>query len=89
MSCTCNAHDCAGLGICIVFVGSTVPILCSCVRDASYGSNGKFNNCVLMYNLHINFRHCNLESMFVCTYYVMVISEHCLACNHHLGCPLY
>ena len=35
-----------GMGVSVVFASSKVPLLCSCVCYASYGSNGKFSSCI-------------------------------------------
>lgn len=32
------------MGVYLVFVGTSVPFICSCIRYASYGSNGKLAN---------------------------------------------
>ena len=34
----------SGVGLYVIFAGSEVPLLCSCVCDASDGSNGKLNS---------------------------------------------
>lgn len=34
----------SGVGLYVIFAGSEVPLLCSCVCDASNGSNGKLNS---------------------------------------------